>query len=70
MQWLVTAAYAGTGLANVPLDRVADDLAADRLVRVLADWSEDLPPYFLYYPNRRFASSAFRLVVEAVKFRG
>lgn len=61
---IVGAALAGIGLANIPLDVVAPDLASGRLLRVLADWSLDLPPYYLYYPHRRPASGAFKLVVE------
>jgi len=64
------AALEGLGIANLPLDEVEDLLEKKRLVRVLEDWSEDLPPYYLYYPNRRHASSAFRLFVEAVRYRG
>lgn len=64
------AALDGLGIANLPLDLVDGLLNEGRLTRVLEDWSEDLPPYYLYYPNRRHASSAFRLFVEAVRYRG
>lgn len=67
---LITAARAGIGFANVPLDMISDDLSNGNLVRVLADWSENLPAYHLYYPNRRFASPAFKLVVDALRWRG
>ena len=63
------AALSGLGIANLPLDQVNGCLADGRLVRVLEDWSEELPPYYLYYPNKRHASSAFRLFVEAVRYR-
>ena len=63
------AALAGIGLANLPLDQVAHHLASGELLHVLADWSEDLPPYHLYYPHRRHQSAAFRLFVEAVRWR-
>lgn len=63
------AALEGLGIANLPLDQVEGLLAEGRLERVLEDWSEDLPPYYLFYPNRRHASSAFRLFVEAVRYR-
>ena len=63
------AALEGLGIANLPLDQVERLLETKRLERVLEDWSDDLPPYYLYYPNRRHASSAFRLFVEAVRYR-
>lgn len=63
------AALHGLGIANLPLDQVATYLADGSLVRIMEDWSEDLPPYFLYYPHRRQGSAAFRLVVEALRWR-
>lgn len=63
------AALAGLGIANLPLDQVAELLAAGRLQRVMTDWSEDLPPYYLYYPHRRHGSAAFRLVIDALRWR-
>lgn len=67
---VIDAARAGIGLANVPLNDVEADIAAGRLVRLLSGWQHILPGYHLYYPNRRNASPAFRLMVEALKYRG
>ena len=63
------AALAGLGIANLPLDQVAEFLVAGRLERIMTDWSEDLPPYYLYYPHRRHGSAAFRLVIDALRWR-
>lgn len=63
------AALAGLGIANLPLDQAQDYLASGKLQRVMADWSEDLPPYYLYYPHRRHGSAAFRLVVDGLRWR-
>lgn len=63
------AALAGLGIANLPLDQVAEFLAAGELRRVMIDWSEDLPPYYLYYPHRRHGSAAFRLVIDGMRWR-
>jgi DNA-binding transcriptional LysR family regulator len=63
------AALAGLGIANLPLDQVEEFLASGQLIQVFSDWSEHLPPYFLYYPNRRHASAAFRLVIEGLRWR-
>jgi len=67
---ILGAALAGFGLAYLPEDHVADDIAAGRLVRVLEDWSPPFPGYHLYYPSRRQPSPAFSLVVEALRYRG
>lgn len=63
------AALAGLGLAYLPEDRVRADLDAGRLVRVLADWCPPFPGYHLYYPSRRQPTSAFALVVDALRYR-
>lgn len=66
----VKAALSGAGLACVTEDRVREDLAAGRLVRVLDDWCPPFSGYHLYYPSRRQHSSAFALLVEALRYRG
>jgi DNA-binding transcriptional LysR family regulator len=66
---VLQAALAGMGLAFV-LEDVAEEYLADgRLVRVLEGWCEVFPGYHLYYPSRRQPSSAFGLVVDALRFR-
>lgn len=64
---LLNAARTGLGLAYVPEDLVQSDLNEGNLVRVLDDWCQPYPGYHLYYPNRRQASRAFSLVVEALR---
>jgi DNA-binding transcriptional LysR family regulator len=64
------AAKRGLGLAYMPDDQVAGQIARGELVRVLEDWCAPFPGYHLYYPNRRHASPAFALVVEALRYRG
>ncbi|MBY3201350.1 LysR family transcriptional regulator [Rhizobium laguerreae] len=59
----------GLGLAYMPEDQVADHIARGELIRVLEDWCAPFPGYHLYYPNRRHASPAFALVVEALRYR-
>ena len=63
------AALAGFGLAFLPEDHVADDLAAGTLVRLLDDWTPPFPGYHLYYPSRRQHSPAFALLLEALRYR-
>jgi DNA-binding transcriptional LysR family regulator len=64
------AALAGFGLAFLPEDQVAGDVAAGRLERVLEDWTPPFPGYHLYYPSRRQHSPAFALLLEALRSRG
>ncbi|WP_025885025.1 LysR family transcriptional regulator [Asaia prunellae] len=64
------AALDGFGLACVMEDQIRDHVEAGRLIRVLEDWCPPFPGYHLYYPSRRNASAAFRLVVEALRYRG
>lgn len=66
---ILDAVLDGHGLAYLPLDQVAGHLEKGRLLRVLANSTPDLPGYHLYYPNRRFSSSAFTLFVETLRYR-
>lgn len=63
------AAIEGLGLAYLPLDQVNSLVKARRLKTVLNTWTPPLPGYHLYYPNRRHASPAFKLFVDAVRYR-
>jgi len=66
---IVKAARMGLGLAFLPEDRVTDDVASGRLVRMLDDWCPYFPGYFLYYPSRRQPSAAFARLVETLRWR-
>lgn len=59
----------GLGIACLPEDQVADALADGRLVKVLGDAVPPLPAYHLYYPSRRHHSPAFKLFLDAVRYR-
>ena len=63
------AALDGFGLACVMEDQIAAYLEDGRLIRVLEDWCPAFPGYHLYYPSRRQSSAAFRLIVEALRYR-
>jgi DNA-binding transcriptional LysR family regulator len=63
------AVRAGHGLASVPIDQIQDDLATGALVRVLADWCPPFSGYHLYYPSSRQNSLAFRLLVNALRYK-
>jgi DNA-binding transcriptional LysR family regulator len=66
---IVRAAEDGFGLGFVMEDQVALQLAEGRLVRALADWCAPFTGYHLYYPSRRQPSAAFKVVVDALRFR-
>jgi DNA-binding transcriptional LysR family regulator len=66
---ILNAALAGFGLAYLPEDEVGGRVADRTLVRVLADWCPPFPGYHLYYPSRRQITSAFGVLVEALRHR-
>lgn len=67
---MLTAALAGFGLAYVPEALAAPYIAKGTLKRVLGDWCPPFSGPHLYYPSRRQSSSAFSLLVEALRYRG
>lgn len=60
----VEAAVAGIGLARVALPYVQDDLRQGRLVRVLDEFTPQLPAWHLYYPSRRHMPPALRAFID------
>lgn len=66
---MIDAAVSGLGIAYVPEDIVASQLASGALALVLDDWSPMFDGYFLYYPSRRQNLAAFQIVVDALRYR-
>lgn len=64
------AAIDGIGICYVTDDQVLPLIADGRLVRMLDDWCPPFPGYHLYYPSRRQHSSAFAVLIEALRYRG
>jgi DNA-binding transcriptional LysR family regulator len=64
------AAMDGLGIAYITEDQVLPLIAQGRLVRVLEDWCPPFPGYHLYYPSRRQHTSAFAVLIEALRYRG
>lgn len=60
-------ALEGFGLGYFMDNDVREDVAQGRLVTVLDDWSLQIPPLCLYYPNRRNPSAAFRAFVAMAR---
>lgn len=66
---IIMAAVSGHGIAHLVEDRVAAVIASGALVRVLEPWCEPFDGYYLYYPSRRQPSAAFKLILEALRYR-
>jgi DNA-binding transcriptional LysR family regulator len=66
----LNAALDGIGLVLVPEDQVAGHLATGHLVPVLEEWWPTWEGYHLYYPSRRQPTPAFRLLLDALRYRG
>jgi DNA-binding transcriptional LysR family regulator len=64
---LVRATLAGAGLAYVVESAVQEELADGRLTRVLDDWCQPFPGFFLYYPSQRQMSSGLRALIDFVR---
>ncbi len=67
---MLQAALAGLGLAYVPEPRVEAPIADGRLIRVLEAWCPPFSGYHLYYTSRRQPTPAFRVLLEALRYRG
>lgn len=66
---ILDAAVDGMGLAYLPRDQVDGLISRGRLKPVLSEWTPPLSGYHLYYPSRRHTTPAFRLLVEALRYR-
>jgi DNA-binding transcriptional LysR family regulator len=63
------AVLAGLGLAYLPEDQVAREIADGRLLQVLDDWCAPFSGYHLYYPSRRQQTPAFAVLLESLRYR-
>lgn len=66
---MIAAALQGFGIAYLPEDMVAQHIRSGELVVVLDDWSPMFDGYFLYYPRSRQSSTAFKVIVDALRHR-
>jgi DNA-binding transcriptional LysR family regulator len=69
LRYKLKAVSDGMGLTYVPEDTVLEELRSGELVRVLDDWCEPLPGYYLYYPDRKQQTKAFSLLVDALRYK-
>lgn len=64
---MLEAARAGVGLAYRSEWNVAADVAAGRLVRVLAEWTSSFPGLCLYHPGHRHVPAGLRTLIELIR---
>ena len=64
---LVRAAIDGIGLAFVSDERVEPELKNGELIRVLEDWCQPFPGFFLYYPSRRQQPAALAALINTLR---
>jgi len=67
VETLVRAAFDGVGLAFVSDERVTAQLESGELIRVLDDWCQPFPGFFLYYPSRRQQPAALVALINALR---
>lgn len=66
---MIDAAVSGYGIAYVPDNIVEQHVASGELIQVLDDWSPLFDGYFLYYPSRRQNLPAFKVIIDALRYR-
>lgn len=64
---VIRAAIDGIGLAFVGEDKVAQHLASGELIRVLEDWCQPFPGFFLYYPSRRQQPASLAALINTLR---
>ncbi|MBX9794679.1 MAG: hypothetical protein K2Y02_10320 [Burkholderiaceae bacterium] len=58
------AALTGIGLACLPEAAVEPHIATGALVRVLEDWCQPFPGFYLYHPSRHRTPPALRALIS------
>jgi DNA-binding transcriptional LysR family regulator len=68
VELLVRASLDGIGLAFVSDERVEPQLKSGELLRVLDDWCQPFPGFFLYYPSRKQQPAALSALINTLRF--
>jgi DNA-binding transcriptional LysR family regulator len=64
---VIEAALAGVGLGLAYEEQVAAYIENRRLIRVLDDWAQPIPGFFMYYPSRQHQPAALSALVNALR---
>ncbi len=67
---MVNAALSGNGLAFVTADLARHHVDSGALVSVMQECCPKFPGLHAYYPNRRHASRALAIVIDAIRYKG
>jgi DNA-binding transcriptional LysR family regulator len=67
LELVLRAAIDGVGLAYVAEQEVATHLADGTLLRVLQDWCQPYPGFFIYFPSRRQKTAALSALVSTLR---
>jgi len=67
LRLVLRAALDGIGLAFVAESDVPEHLAEGGLIRVLQDWCQPYPGFFLYYPSRRQQTAAMAALISTLR---
>lgn len=67
LEMVIRAAIDGVGLAFLSEDDAAPYLASGALVRVLQDWCQPFPGFFIYYPSRRQQPAALSALISVLR---
>jgi len=67
VETMIRAAIDGIGLIFISDERVEQQLASGELVRVLEDWCQPFPGFFLYYPSRRQQPAALSALISTLR---
>lgn len=67
LELVIRGAVEGVGLAFVADQEIDSELADGRLVRVLEDWCQPYPGFFIYYPSRRQQTAALTALVSILR---
>jgi DNA-binding transcriptional LysR family regulator len=67
LELIIRGAAEGVGLAFVADQEIATELVDGSLVRVLEDWCQPYPGFFIYYPSRRQQTAALTALVSILR---
>jgi DNA-binding transcriptional LysR family regulator len=64
---VISAAVDGVALAYMSEEHGAEHLGSGALVKVLEDWCQPYPGFFLYYPSRRNQPAALAALINSLR---
>lgn len=67
LELVIRGALDGVGLAYVAEQEIASHLADGTLMRVLQDWCQPYPGFFMYYPSRRQQTAALSALITVLR---